>query len=95
VSGIRFDLKDRAGDEREALRRAVADARGRADAAAQGAGLRVERVLRIEEQRGGPQEPRPMMVMMRGAAAADVPQTPITPGELEVRALVTMTATIR
>jgi uncharacterized protein YggE len=36
-----------------------------------------------------------MMMMMRGAASADAPQTPITPGELEVRALVTMTATIR
>jgi uncharacterized protein YggE len=94
VSGIRFDLKDRAADEREALRRAVADARGRADAAAQGAGLRVERVVRIEEQRGFVQEPRPVMLMQR-SAMAEAAQTPITPGELEVRAAVTMTATIR
>ena len=54
VSGVRFDLKDRAAAEREALRKAVADARGRADAAASGAGLRVDRVLRIEEQRAPP-----------------------------------------
>jgi uncharacterized protein YggE len=94
VSGIRFDLKDRAGDEREALRRAVADGRSRADAAAQGAGLRVERVIRIEEQRGATQEPRPMM-MMRSVTGVEAAQTPITPGELEVRAVVTMTATIR
>jgi uncharacterized protein YggE len=94
VSGIRFDLKDRAGDEREALKRAVADARGRADAAAQGASMRVERVVRIEEQAGSsPEPPRPMAMMrMAGAESA---QTPITPGELEVRASVTMTATIR
>ena len=34
VSGVRFDLKDRASAEREALRLAVEDARRRADAAA-------------------------------------------------------------
>ena len=37
--------------ERQALREAVADARGRADAAAAGAGMKVDRVVRIEEQR--------------------------------------------
>ena len=34
VAGVRFDLKDRAAAEREALRLAVADARARADAIA-------------------------------------------------------------
>ena len=38
VGGIRFDLKDRAKLEREALRLAVADARAKAEAAAAGAG---------------------------------------------------------
>ena len=38
VGGLQFDLKDREGAEREALRLAVRDARGRADAAANGAG---------------------------------------------------------
>ena len=94
VSGVRFDLKDRAAAEREALRRAVADARGRADAAASGANLRVDRVVRIEEQRGFVQEPRPM-VMMRQAATSMEAAPPITPGELEIRAIVTMTASIR
>lgn len=94
VSGIRFDLKDRSAADREALRRAVADARARADAAASGANLRVERVLRIEEQRAVVQEPRPMM-MMRQAVTADSAQPPITPGELEIRAMVTMTTSIR
>jgi uncharacterized protein YggE len=94
VSGVRFDLKDRAAADREALRRAVADARGRADAAASGANLRVERVMRIEEQRGGVQEPRPMM-MMRQAATVMEAAPPITPGELEIRAVVTMTVRIQ
>src|SRR3954452_16440327 len=57
VSGVRFDLKDRSGAEREALKKAVADARGRADAAATGAGMRVDRVIRIEEQRVTMPEP--------------------------------------
>ena len=96
VSGVRFDLKDRTGVEREALKRAVADARARGDAAASGAGVAIDRVLRIEEQRAVLPEPRPMMMMRRESMAADASSAPpITPGELEVRVLVTMTASIR
>lgn len=94
VSGVRFDLKDRAGPEREALRNAVADARRRADAAAAGAGMKVERVIRIEEHRSMTPEPRPMMArqtMIADAAAAP----PIVPGEIEVRVSVTLTSSIR
>ena len=94
VSGIRFDLKDRAGAEREALRLAVEDARARANAAASGAGVRVERVIRIEEQRVTIPEPRPMPMVRTMAMQADA-ATPITPGELEIRATVTMTSAVR
>lgn len=94
VGGVRFDLKDRSGAEREALSRAVADARARADAAASGAGMRVDRILRIEEQREfTPEPPRPMVMAMRQAGEAVEP--PISPGEIEVRVLVTLTAAIR
>ena len=51
VSGVRFDLKDRDAAERQALRLAVRDARARADAAASGGGVTIDRVIRIEEQR--------------------------------------------
>jgi uncharacterized protein len=95
VSGVRFDLKDRTATEREALKRAVADARSHAEAAASGAGVAIGGVLRIEEQRTPAQQPRPVMMMMRSEAAADAAQPPITPGELEVRAVVTMTTAIR
>jgi hypothetical protein len=95
ISGIRFDLKDRAAADREALRRAVADARTRAEAAAAGANLRVDRVLRIEEQRSIVEPPRPMMMMRQSAGAAESGQPPISPGELEVRASVTMTMSLR
>ena len=94
VSGVRFDLKDRDTVEREALRLAVGDARRRADAAASGAGVAVERVIRIEEQRDmGDIRPMPMgMAMMKSEASQAVP---IEAGEIEVRARVTLTAAIK
>jgi uncharacterized protein YggE len=95
VSGVRFDLKDRDGAEREALRLAVRDARGRADAAASGGGLTIERVIRIEEQREMTDGPRPLqmnMAMMESRAQASVP---VEAGEIEVRARVTLTVAIR
>lgn len=95
VSGVRFDLKDRTTAERSALRQAVADARGRADAAAAGAGLKVDHVVRIEEQRVIVPEPRPMYAMARQSMVADAGAPPITPGELEVRATVTLTSSIK
>ena len=92
VHGVRFDIKDRAAAEQEALRMAVADARQRADAAAAGAGMKVERVLRIEEQRAGGGGPRPMMMT---TIAAQEARTPVAPGEIEIRAMVTVTAAVR
>jgi uncharacterized protein YggE len=92
AGALRYDLKDRAGAEREALRLAVADARARADAAAAGAGLRVTRVLRIEEQ-GGPSRPTPVPMMRMAAAAVSEP-TPVSAGEIEIASSVTLTAEI-
>jgi uncharacterized protein YggE len=94
VSGVRFDLKDRSAAEREALKKAVADARGRADAAAAGASMRVDRIVRIEEQRMMIPEPRPMM-MARQSMVADAAGPPMSPGELEIRVTVTMTSSIK
>jgi uncharacterized protein len=94
VSGIRFDLKDQTSAEQTALQRAVADARAQADTAAQAAGMKVERIVKIEVQRTASMPPpRPMMAMR--AEALQVTETPVAPGELEVRATVTLTAAIR
>jgi len=94
VSGVRFDLKDRDAVEREALRRAVQDARQRANYAATGAGVSIDRVLRVEEQRdmGGDPRPMPMMAMRSEAAQAAVP---LEAGEIEIRSRVTLTVSIR
>lgn len=94
VSGVRFDLKDRAGVEREVLSLAVANAHARAQAAARGAGMSVERVLRIEEGRAPGPPPQPVMMAMREASVAAAP-TQITPGDLEISVTVTLTAAIR
>jgi uncharacterized protein len=94
VTSVRFDLKDRDAAEREALKLAVADARERAVAAAAGAGLQLGRVLRIEEHRQGPvPPPRPMA--MREMVAVQEATTPVAPGELEIRAAVTMTVEVK
>jgi uncharacterized protein YggE len=94
LGGVRFDLKDRAKLEREALRLAVADARAKAEAAAAGAGRSVERIIRIEEGpiEGGP-VPMPRFARAEGAVAAAAP--PIETGQTEIRAHVTLTAVIK
>ncbi len=93
VHSVRFDLKQRDLLERDALTRAVADGRARAEAAAKGAGAVVVSVLRIEESGGGA---RPMEApMMRMAADAAQSTPPIAAGEVVVRASVTLTASIK
>jgi uncharacterized protein YggE len=94
VSGIRFDIKERGNAEQTALQRAVTDARTQANTAAQAAGMRVERVVRIEVQREPTMPPpRPMMQMRAEMAVSAEP--PIAPGELEVKIRVVMTSAIR
>jgi uncharacterized protein YggE len=93
ISGVRFDLKDRAAAEREALKLAVADARARAEAAASGVGRTIDRVLRIDDTRREVPRPMPMAMMAREAAPADV--TPVEPGEIEIHAQATLTVSIK
>jgi uncharacterized protein YggE len=93
VENIRFDLKDRERLEREALRLAVADARARATAAAGGAGLSVERIIRIDEQ-GVSSPPIPLQreSLQAGSVAA---APPVAAGSMEVRAHVTVTTLLK
>lgn len=90
VGGIRFDLRDRARLEREALRLAAADARARADAAASGIGRAIARVVRVEEQGVPVRPPIPYVAMREAAQTSDAPV--IAAGEMELRAQVTLTA---
>lgn len=94
VQGVRFDLKQRDVLEREALTKAVADARARAEAAAAGAGSAVAGIVRIEEAglSGGPE---PVMMRMAAAPMAQDSAPPVAPGETVIRATVTLTARLK
>lgn len=91
VDQVRFDVKDRASLEREALRLAVVDARARADAAAAGAGRTIDRVLKIDDTRQ-PEFRGPAMATM---VSRDAAATSIEPGVIEIRATVTLTASLK
>ena len=81
VSNIRFDVKERAASERQALKEAVADARARAEAMAAGAGVTLGPIVRIEEGSGGGYpipRPPPQMAQRMMAAQAD---TPVSAGD--------------
>jgi uncharacterized protein YggE len=93
ITGPRFSLKDEASAQAEALRTAVASAMARARAMAMGAGRTLGSITRIEEHNiGSIVSPQPQMMRM---AAAEAPATPIAPGELEIRALVSLTVELR
>jgi hypothetical protein len=97
VSGPRFDLKNSEAVEREALQMAVQAAMTRAAAIAAGARRTLGAIVRIEDQPMGRPQP-PMPFAMRGATAsmdAVAVETPITPGEIEIRALVSLTVELR
>lgn len=94
VNGIRFDLKDQAKLEREALRLAVADARAKVEAAAAGAGRTVDRIVRIEEQ-GVVVPPMPVRMMREVAQATVDAAPPVSAGQTEIRARATVTASMK
>jgi uncharacterized protein YggE len=92
---VRFDLKQRAALERTALTRAVADARARADAAAEGAGATVVAVVRIDEAGTNVRPPEQPMMRMAADTFAAAPPPPIAGGETVILASVTHTAAIK
>jgi uncharacterized protein len=94
IHGLRFDLKERAAAEREALTLAVTDAMARASAAASGVKRTVERVVRIDETSRGQLPPQPFAAP-RMMAADSAQTTPVAEGELEIRAQVTLTAVMK
>jgi uncharacterized protein len=97
VSGIRFDRRDRRTLEQEALKLAVQDARARADALAAGAGRVVDRIVRIAEE-GAPSAAAGGPATFRTAVTADaqvIGNAPIAQGDVEIRARVVLTATVK
>jgi uncharacterized protein YggE len=89
LSGIHFGLQDEGPARREALQKAVEDAKAKATTLAQAAGTQL---IRIQEIREGSVAVRPV-VMSRSAMmtseAVGTP-TPIMPGQVSVSAAVTI-----
>ncbi len=88
VYGIHFGLQEPAPLLDEARKRAMADARRRADLYAAAAGLKVGRVLSVQEAGVAPPGPGPAPRMAMSAAV------PVAPGEQEIQASVTVTFTL-
>jgi uncharacterized protein YggE len=94
MSGLRFDVRDREEREREALKVAVENAMARARAIAEGARATLAEIVRIDEQ-SEIRPPMPVYRMTAEMSAAAQNPTPINPGDLEIRAVVTLTIAIR
>jgi hypothetical protein len=88
VYGIHFGVQEPAPLLDEARKRAMADARRKADLYAAAAGLKVGRVLSVQEAGVAPPQPGPAPRMAMSAAV------PVAPGEQEIRATVTVTFTL-
>jgi uncharacterized protein YggE len=90
MQGVHFSLRDEQKVRGEALAKAAKQARANVQALAASLGLRVVRLVKVED--GQPVHVMPVRAeMMR---AADAVQTPVEPGEVEVRASVTVTAEV-
>jgi uncharacterized protein len=88
IQGVQFTIKNQAPVRAQALRDAVRNARADAEAMAAGIGMKLGRVLELEQ--GSPQIVRPL-ARQTLAAAEGAPPTPIEPGTIDVRATVTLT----
>jgi uncharacterized protein YggE len=89
IHGVSFSVAEQTPLLDEARRKAVADARRKADLYAKEAGVEVGQVLLIQEQT--PHSPGPMVVGLARSQAAGVP---IAEGELDFGATITVTYAI-
>ncbi len=85
LGGLQFTISDPEPLMNEARRKAVADARARAELFAEAAGVTLGRLLSLSEN--GSRAPRPEMRSMARAADASVP---VAEGETEISAAVTL-----
>lgn len=94
VQGIHFSLKDEQKVRVEALAKAAAQARTNVQALASALGLKIVRVVRVED--GEPVRVMPVRaeMMMRSMAADSAAPTPVEAGTIDVQATVTVTAEV-
>jgi uncharacterized protein len=90
VHNIQFALKNENAIHAEALKEAVRNARTNAAAMAAGAGLKMNRIVNITE--GEPERVFPVRAEMMRAQADSGASTPMEPGNVQIRVVVTVTA---
>jgi len=90
VDDIRFDLADPRTHRAEAIAAATANARSDAAVLSHAADVRLVRIIAIQLGEGGYRPPMPTMVRAEAMAAVAAPAPPIQPGDVTVRASVTM-----
>ena len=95
IRGIHFSVKDERALRAQALREAARDARSNADALAAGLGVKIVRIVRIEDAGAAviPMQ-REEMMMARAQMADAAAPTPVAAGSIDVEARVTLTAEI-
>jgi uncharacterized protein YggE len=93
IQRLVFTLKDEDAAKREALRNATAKAKSKAEDVARALGLKIARVLSVNE---GEQSFRPVMRELRAGAvmAQEAAPTPVEAGTIQIRSTVTLTAEI-
>ncbi len=86
VRSLRYGLKDPGAVRAEALRHAAAQARRNAEAMAAGVGLKLGRVLALEQVTQGPG----IVPLFKSAMTASAPAVPVESGTIDVPAKVTL-----
>lgn len=93
VNGVSFTYQDPDAQMDAARRDAIAKARARAELYANALGMRVHRIVAVNEG-GGYSPPFPVPMMARAEMAQDA-STPIAPGQIETRVNVNVTFELR
>lgn len=93
VTNLGFDSSDKSGAENEARKLAVADAKKKAENAAQIAGFRLGNLVNYNEGFSG--QPRPVMMKATGGGVGGAPETTLEPGSNEVTVSVTLSYEIK
>lgn len=91
ISSIRFGIEDTEKYYKEALGMAVKNASGKAEAIADGLGVKIKGAVNVQElSSGGAVIYRENMALAKVAESADMAATPISTGELEISAMVSV-----
>src|SRR5690349_10364087 len=93
VNGVYFSYQNPDAKREAARRKAIPEARRRAEIYASALSMHVTRVVAVAE--GGGYSPPVLMPMMRMAAQADAAPTPVEPGQIETTATVSVTFELR